>query len=310
VKKGEDFATLATQFSQDPGSAPKGGDLGFFDRRRMVQPFDSAAFTLKVGEVSKPVKTPYGWHIIKVTEIKDYAPFEKSKENLKNDFKRGMMYKNEYDKFVAKAISEYSLALDKNSLNTFFSKVDSTKNIASINFDSLFSDVDKGMKLANYKGGFVTLVDFIQHIQSNKDMAMSNANSSTINKIVEQIATNPILTQVAVKENIEKEEDYIELMNEYTSGLLREKIDLEQISSKIKITDEDIQNYYNSHLQQFVVKDGEKEVTKTVEEAKPEITNILRQDKFKEIEKSYLESLKQKYPVKINTEELTKAFKD
>lgn len=310
VKKGEDFAALATQYSQDPGSAPKGGDLGFFDRRRMVQPFDSAAFTLKVGEVSKPVKTPYGWHIIKVTEIKDYAPFEKSKENLKNDFKRGMMYKNEYDKFVAKAISEYSLTLDKNNLNIFFSKVDSTKNIASINFDSLFSDVDKGMKLANYKGGFVTLVDFLQHIQSNKDMSMSNANYSTIYKIVEQVATNPILTQVAVKENIEKEEDYIELMNEYTAGLLREKIDLEQISSKIKITDEDIQNYYNSHLQQFVVKDGEKEVTKTVEESKPEITNILRQDKFKEIEKAYIDSLKQKYPVKINTEELTKAFKD
>ncbi len=71
VQQGEDFATLAKEYSEDPGSAAKGGDLGFFPRGRMVGPFEDAAFGLKVGEVSEPVKTQFGYHIIKVTDHRD-----------------------------------------------------------------------------------------------------------------------------------------------------------------------------------------------------------------------------------------------
>jgi parvulin-like peptidyl-prolyl isomerase len=68
---GEDFAKLAKQYSQDPGSAANGGDLGYFAKGKMVPAFEEAAFALKVGEISKPVRTVYGYHIIKVTDKKD-----------------------------------------------------------------------------------------------------------------------------------------------------------------------------------------------------------------------------------------------
>jgi hypothetical protein len=61
---GEDFAALAKQYSQDPGTAQNGGDLGFFSRGRMVAPFEEAAFKLKPGEVSPVVETPFGYHVI------------------------------------------------------------------------------------------------------------------------------------------------------------------------------------------------------------------------------------------------------
>jgi hypothetical protein len=69
VKAGEDFATLAKQYSQDT-TASNGGDLGFFSKGKMVPEFETAAFALKAGEVSELVKTVYGYHIIKVTEVK------------------------------------------------------------------------------------------------------------------------------------------------------------------------------------------------------------------------------------------------
>jgi peptidyl-prolyl cis-trans isomerase SurA len=68
VKSGEDFAFLAKSYSEDPGSAPDGGDLGFFDRTRMVKEFTAWAFKLKAGELSPVFESEHGFHILQVIE--------------------------------------------------------------------------------------------------------------------------------------------------------------------------------------------------------------------------------------------------
>lgn len=84
IKAGESFETLATELSDDPGSKQKGGDLGFFARGRMIKSFEDAAFSLKPGEISGIVETPFGYHIIKVEEKKEAGlePFEKVKDRI------------------------------------------------------------------------------------------------------------------------------------------------------------------------------------------------------------------------------------
>ena len=69
ARKGEDFAALAEEYSQDTGTASNGGDLGLFGRGRMVKPFEEAAFDMEVGQVSDLVETTFGFHIIKVEAI-------------------------------------------------------------------------------------------------------------------------------------------------------------------------------------------------------------------------------------------------
>ncbi len=83
IKNGADIAELAKINSACPSSA-RGGDLGWFERGRMVKPFEDAAFALKVGQTSDVVETQYGYHIIKVTDHKDAGtmPFEQAKDNL------------------------------------------------------------------------------------------------------------------------------------------------------------------------------------------------------------------------------------
>jgi peptidyl-prolyl cis-trans isomerase D len=71
LKNKEDFAKLAEKNSEDPGSAAKGGDLGYFKQGDMVKPFEEAAFALKPGQLSELVRTPYGFHIIRVEDVKE-----------------------------------------------------------------------------------------------------------------------------------------------------------------------------------------------------------------------------------------------
>ena len=80
VKGGEDFSKVATELSKDPGG--EGGDLGWFTKDRMVPEFSAAAFKLEPGQISDPVKTQFGWHIIKVEEkrMKTFPPFDQVKD--------------------------------------------------------------------------------------------------------------------------------------------------------------------------------------------------------------------------------------
>jgi peptidyl-prolyl cis-trans isomerase C len=85
LKKGADFATLAKQKSKDPGAA-EGGDLGYFTKDQMVPEFADAAFKLDKGQISDPVKTQFGWHIIKVEDkrTKPTPTYDEVKPQLEN----------------------------------------------------------------------------------------------------------------------------------------------------------------------------------------------------------------------------------
>jgi peptidyl-prolyl cis-trans isomerase C len=82
LKKGEDFAKVAKEKSKDPSA--EGGDLGFFARGQMLKPFEDAAFALQVNQISEPVQTQFGWHVIKVEEkrTRPLPTFDQVKDNI------------------------------------------------------------------------------------------------------------------------------------------------------------------------------------------------------------------------------------
>lgn len=90
ARQGKDFGELARKYSTDPGSKDRGGDLGFFKRNQMVPEFSDVAFRLKPGEISEPVRTPYGYHLIKVEEIhpEETIPFDKARKDIEAALKR------------------------------------------------------------------------------------------------------------------------------------------------------------------------------------------------------------------------------
>ena len=88
---GEDFAKLAKENSTDTQSAEQGGDLGWFGAGKMVPAFEEAAYKLKVNEISQPVKSDYGYHIIQVTDKKEKQSFEEVKDEMKEQLKLSIL---------------------------------------------------------------------------------------------------------------------------------------------------------------------------------------------------------------------------
>jgi peptidyl-prolyl cis-trans isomerase C len=117
IESGQDFAALAKASSTDKGSAEKGGDLGYFGRGRMVPEFERAALSLKPGEVSRPVQTRFGYHVIKLTDIKkgDPASFEQSKEAIRRELVN-QKRKKYFDEFIERLKTGSEISTNENIL--------------------------------------------------------------------------------------------------------------------------------------------------------------------------------------------------
>ncbi|MCI0449335.1 MAG: peptidyl-prolyl cis-trans isomerase [Chlorobi bacterium] len=311
AKGGESFEELANQFTEDQGSKNQMGDIGYMERRRLAQPLDSVAFNTKVGDISGPIRTPYGWHIIKKTDEKPLASFEKQFENLKNEYKKTQKYKEDYAKFVETLKEKYSYKILDEGMGFLQSKFDTSKTIADYNLDSLFSQADKEVKLAAYDGGDIKIIDIINHMNINRDYQRMALNKETIIKIINSSAENSLLNKRADDLGIEDDEEYIANLTDYENGLLVFRIDQDELWSKVKVNENDLVSYYEANRSKFTKVDSTgNSIPKTFDEVRAEISNELQQIKYKDTEKAYLESLRQKYPVKIYDEVLAEAFKE
>ncbi len=99
VRGGEAFAAVAKELSQDPGSSAQGGDLDFFERGVMVPAFEDAAFSMTKGEMSEPVRSPFGFHIIKLTDIRpsEGKTFAEVKDQIAKAYRENEAQKQYYD---------------------------------------------------------------------------------------------------------------------------------------------------------------------------------------------------------------------
>jgi peptidyl-prolyl cis-trans isomerase D len=107
ARKGEDFAKLAQENSDDTGTRSKGGELGFFGPGLMAKPFEEAAFALKPGEISAPVRTRFGWHLIQVEEVQEpeVIPLERARADIARELAVADAARQLADRMASAALS-------------------------------------------------------------------------------------------------------------------------------------------------------------------------------------------------------------
>ncbi|MGM9927190.1 MAG: peptidylprolyl isomerase [Bacillus sp. (in: firmicutes)] len=121
LDEGADFAELATEYSTDEASAANGGDLDWFGKGSMVAEFEEVAFSLDKGEISDPVKSEFGYHIIQVTDKKELEPFEDMKDEITFEVKVSKIDSATAQELLNKEVEDADVKINDKDLENIFS---------------------------------------------------------------------------------------------------------------------------------------------------------------------------------------------
>jgi len=190
VEEGEGFAILAREYSRDRGSAAQGGDLGWFERGEMVPAFDEAAFALEPGEVSRPVETPFGLHLITV-EAKETPNFEEQQDEFARQVKSRRIFEAE-STYVAAVETEADIEPAE----------DATEIVRRLAEDPglRLAPGARDRALATYDGGVLTTGEYRTFLQSQSPRyrrQVLQATDAQIEALVTDLARGEILVERA-----------------------------------------------------------------------------------------------------------------
>lgn len=245
LKAGEDFGEVAKRFSDDTGTKANGGDLGFFERRMMVQEFDEAAFNLEVGQISGVVKTNFGLHVIKQTEREAYPTFEADRENLKNLLKRSR-YNKLYAELIDNYKKEYNYSINETTMQQMIGYNDSTviggemNGMNEIGNNSIFS-------FTNHQE---TVNDFYSKLKSDTEFSGKKFTQDILKKGVNKYSEQALLEEKAL--SLDKTDpQFADLMNDYQNGIFIFKLQEEEVWNKVKVDSAKLYDYYQNNIQKY-----------------------------------------------------------
>ena len=243
---GASFEEMAVLYSDDPGSKEKRGDLDFFERRMMVKEFDEVAFTMEVGQISEPVKTNFGYHIILLTDKMDTQPYESEYENLKTIFNK-QRYQHELEVLIDSLKKKYDFKIDQESLNVFVESSDSLRfGMVHPKYEEISANV-----LFSYAGKTVDIGEFLELANSNSKITSKPMDDEVeVNNAINILIEDMLLKEEAL--NLTKNDpEFAQLMNDYKDGIFIFKLQEEEVWSRVKVDSADIYNYWNENKDKY-----------------------------------------------------------
>lgn len=253
ISNGEDFAELAKQYSDDKNSGVNGGDLGFFSRRMMVKEFDEAAFNLKVGEVSDIIKTRYGFHLIKLTDVQDFPPFEKEKDKIRDLYKK-TRYDSDYKVYISKLKNELGFIFNNEVINLLASSSDTLKFDDKAGESQLFnSNKDKVVfQVASHSYNLDSVFTYAKKEKKFKGKVINHNNN--LSEAANLFADQKVLEHKAM--TLDKtNSEFAELMEDYKRGIYIFKLQEEEVWNKVKVDSIEVKNVFNANREKYTLPD-------------------------------------------------------
>ncbi|MFH1862459.1 MAG: peptidylprolyl isomerase [bacterium] len=256
LQGGANFDSLARQISEDATTAHNGGDLGYFGWGRMVDEFQEAAFALKKGEFSKPVKSSYGYHIILLEDrrpLTSRKSFEEEKENI---MRMNMMpkYKAELDsmrdKYLEDLKTEFGLKYNYANIQKILDKISDPSVPRNNSLFSDFTEEEKQWEVATTKEKTITVKDLDEQI-AKTGAPPKWRDQKAIISVVDRMLIPEFLVKRAQKLGLTKSPKAKEAYDATVKMKVLSLVEQNQITDKIDLSDSALQAYYESHLQEF-----------------------------------------------------------
>lgn len=247
VLANHDFAELAQKHSQDMGSSRRGGELQWFGSGRMVPEFENAAFALvNPGDISKPVKTSSGWHIIKLLDRKLIGSFEDELPELRMKISRDERGKVGQKVYVQNKKKELGFIEYAHAIETFKSLLDSTV------YDKQWKPgfAHENIVLFTVNNQDYTIGQLGRFIQEEIEISVSRPLYEIAKTSYNTFVENTVLT-IAEDELMKNNKDFYYLYKEYYDGILLFNIMDEEVWSIASGNREALKNYYNENIQNY-----------------------------------------------------------
>jgi peptidyl-prolyl cis-trans isomerase SurA len=249
IEEGIPFGVLASEYSDHKESAARGGELDWFGAGEIINEFSEAAFSLKdTGTYTKPFRTIYGWHIIKLSDRKGPGTFEESKSFL--DSKINQSYLNSISKksYVESLKKEYGFKINEIAFKWFVEHTD-TLIIQGLR---KYSRTDMPlMNLYSFANQHFTTSEFARFIENRGSMIVTKDSLNFINTSIETRSADHLISY----ENSVLEKKYPEfryLLNEFHDGILLFDISGRKIWNRVNEDSTGLHNYYEEHKTNYV----------------------------------------------------------
>ena len=255
LKQGMDFHKLAVKISEDGGSAPQGGDLGWFERRRFVQPFDEAAFKLKVGEVSNIVRTPYGYHLLLCDSAKPFPSISdpKYRDELKKVYSQHK-YNDDYAAYIAQLKKDYNYSFNEKVFGEFVSSLDSSKTTNDSAWSSSVPPEVGKQSLMMIAGRQITVDSVVSLLGTRQEYINTPLRASELMKRLELMSNAFLLDHKSVGLE-QRSPEFASLMKEYTDGITLYKAEQLEVWGKTSVSDTALKEYYSQNQNKFMFTD-------------------------------------------------------
>ncbi len=247
VLDGDDFGKLASEHSEDRGSATKNGELPWFGTGRMIPEFENAAFALKnIGDVSAPIRSAYGWHIIKLLDKKGIETYENLKAEIERRVKRDERANLGQQAFISKLKQEYNFSIIKENVKDF-EKLLENKTLTDSTFKAEAAKLNK--PILTIAGKNYSQADFALYLEKNT-FSDKTHYSDIINEKLSAFADKSIL-EYEDSQLEKKYEDFRFLMQEYHDGILLFEVSNKEVWEKASRDTEGLAKYFNENKQDY-----------------------------------------------------------
>jgi len=247
AKQGENFGELAAQFSEDPGSSGNNGELPWFGTGRMIPVFENAAFALKnIGDISTPIESRYGWHIIKLLDKRGVADFETLEPEIQRYMKRDDRANVGRKSFIEKTKKEAVFTVNNENLSEFV-KLLEDRQLSDSAYIAEISKLNKS--LFNVAGKTFTQADFAQYLKSNSDTYSIFPSEIIAGKFAD-FSEEKIL-EYADSRLEEKYPDFKLLIQEYHDGILLFEVNNREVWEKASKDTEGLANFFSKNSSNY-----------------------------------------------------------